>query len=350
VVLAGSLLLAGQTPALSAQCPAASEPTATVAGFIRLPDGTPAAAASILVSWTGGSRSSIADDSGAYLVCEIPVGEPLGVIASAAWGMGQSIEISLPRAETYEMDLDVPSRPAAEAREGTSGIRGVVVDATTGETVSGARVRDRGAGREALTGAAGAFRIDRLPGGTADLEVEHIGYGVQYATVELSAGASEVVRLALSPRALDMPPIEVVVQGQRLHALEVRGFYERRSWGERTGTAAFFEKSDIERRRPRRISQLIEEVPGVTIDCRGTSSQSRDCDVVIRKNGFCQRADVFIDGMHVVSSEKGFHDPLDAYVLPSEVAAVEVYTGPAGLPAEFSGSTGQCGTVVIWTG
>ena len=33
----------------------------------------------------------------------------------------------------------------------------------------------------------------------------------------------------------------------------------------------------------------------------------------------------------------------------SQIAGVEVYKGPATLPAEFGGSGGRCGAVVIWT-
>lgn len=32
------------------------------------------------------------------------------------------------------------------------------------------------------------------------------------------------------------------------------------------------------------------------------------------------------------------------------VAGIEVYRGPSELPAEFGGSVGRCGAIVIWTG
>ena len=40
---------------------------------------------------------------------------------------------------------------------------------------------------------------------------------------------------------------------------------------------------------------------------------------------------------------------VDEFVLPVEVAGVEVYQGPAQLPAEFAGSDARCGAVVVWT-
>ena len=33
----------------------------------------------------------------------------------------------------------------------------------------------------------------------------------------------------------------------------------------------------------------------------------------------------------------------------SQIAGVEVYKGPATLPAEFAGSNARCGAIVIWT-
>ena len=49
----------------------------------------------------------------------------------------------------------------------------------------------------------------------------------------------------------------------------------------------------------------------------------------------------FLDGIEL----RGF----PVAVLMIEVAGVEVYKGPASLPAEFAGSDARCGAVVIWT-
>ena len=38
----------------------------------------------------------------------------------------------------------------------------------------------------------------------------------------------------------------------------------------------------------------------------------------------------------------------DDFVQPSEVEAIEVYTGPAETPPEYE-ATGGCGAIVIWT-
>ena len=40
---------------------------------------------------------------------------------------------------------------------------------------------------------------------------------------------------------------------------------------------------------------------------------------------------------------------IDQFVLPLEVAGVEIYKGAASLPAEFGGADSQCGVVAVWT-
>ncbi len=53
---------------------------------------------------------------------------------------------------------------------------------------------------------------------------------------------------------------------------------------------------------------------------------------------------VWIDGVQAVSAE------LDDVVTPAEIAALEVYTSWAGIPAEFEDRSGKnCGAILVWT-
>ena len=40
---------------------------------------------------------------------------------------------------------------------------------------------------------------------------------------------------------------------------------------------------------------------------------------------------------------------LNDFVMPAEIAGVEVYMGLASLPAEFGGHANRCGVVLVWT-
>ena len=143
----------------------------------------------------------------------------------------------------------------------------------------------------------------------------------------------------------------MTVEQVRDRRLEVKGFYERERWGEAAGIGRYFTREDIERRNPRLMTQMIADLPGVRLDCSG-SSLSRTCDVKsVRASGFsCHRMSVFVDGIRVIDGDRPpSHNKLDNFVLPIEVGAVEVYAGAASLPAEFGGSGSQCGVVAIWT-
>lgn len=58
---------------------------------------------------------------------------------------------------------------------------------------------------------------------------------------------------------------------------------------------------------------------------------------------------VYVDRMYVGGGMNEEPAGIDGLVIPTEVEAVEVYEGPASLPAEFGGSRAGCGVVVIWT-
>ncbi len=63
----------------------------------------------------------------------------------------------------------------------------------------------------------------------------------------------------------------------------------------------------------------------------------------------CVNANIYVDGMRVVRDNQAFRESIDNFVSPSEIAAMEVYRGPSEVPAEFGGSVGGCGAIVIWT-
>jgi hypothetical protein len=41
--------------------------------------------------------------------------------------------------------------------------------------------------------------------------------------------------------------------------------------------------------------------------------------------------------------------PLELLPTPKEIAGIEVYDGPATVPAQFSGMDRRCGMVLVWT-
>ncbi len=191
----------------------------------------------------------------------------------------------------------------------------------------------------------GRFVLSGLPVGEHELSVRHLGYAPLAHAVSVQQGFTTEVELGLSPDAMALPPIVATVIRPR--NLEIRGFYERRHWGELTGGGTFFTVDDIERRRPVRITRMIADVPGMRLRCSGSGIRGCVLESTRRSaggfsTGGCQLY-VYLDGIRMPSGQ------LDELVLPVEIAGIEVYDGPASLPAEFAGSDARCGAVVIWT-
>lgn len=303
-------------------------PGATVRAVVR-ENGSPA-----------GERQTTADHDGWYRFCDLPADAEISLHVRVAHYQGTSHPVAEDAPTVRRRDLEI--RIAGPGR-----VAGRVVDAESDRPVAGATVGVRGSGLTALTDAQGHFMLEEVAPGDHVIEFAHLGFETLADTVSVLADRTIDVRAELSIDPIELEPM--VVTTVRSRRLEVRGFYERRRWSERTGRAAFFSEGEIERRRPVRVSQLIADVPGVRLDCSG----GRGCAVVSGTLPACGELSVYIDGTVVIRTGESTGNPrpmrIDDFVHPSDVAGVEVYTGPASLPAEFSGSTGRCGAVVIWT-
>ena len=91
---------------------------------------------------------------------------------------------------------------------------------------------------------------------------------------------------------------------------------------------------------------MLADVPGVRVRCSGSGINSCRIESARRSEGFSGGGcdlNVYLDGTLVRGGG------VDEFVLPIEIAGIEVYAGPAQLPAEFAGSDARCGAVVIWT-
>lgn len=114
-----------------------------------------------------------------------------------------------------------------------SPVTGRVVDAGSGEPVSGATVSISGLERSDLTGADGRFRLSDVPPGGYRLLVRHVAYGTR--EVEASVRAWTVTRLTvrLEQKAIEVEPIRVRVEHRPEYLIDA-GFYRRREagWGE----------------------------------------------------------------------------------------------------------------------
>ena len=234
---------------------------------------------------------------------------------------------------------DVPLTLRTEEK-GTGRLIGQVRDAMTGDPVESAGVSVPDRLRTTETNRRGGFVLTGVPVGSQELRVRHIGYAPLSIAVDVAPGLTTEVEIGMVPDPVAMEPI--VATALRSRRLEVKGFYERKHWGEIVGTGTFYTAEDIDRRRPLEISHMIADEPGIRLECnlRRTDCRLLNSRLSSRATGVCPLS-FYVDGM----PSRG--TALDNFARPVEIAGVEIYKGLASGPAEFPSS--RCGVIVVWT-
>jgi hypothetical protein len=240
------------------------------------------------------------DGAGRYRLCGVPPGRDLTVRAEFFGRRSDPVTVRAPEGAHAVQDLIMTlpvdwvtfrTREAVlSGNRGYQGIQGRVLDAESGRPLAGLLVTARevgtGSAASAETNGEGVFRILLPDPGSFDLRAEALGYeAVSVDEVEVAPGRISVLEISVPPRPLGLEPM-VVVAEPRVYQLEMQGFYQR----ERSGFGYFITPEEIEGRPPLYFRDLFRDI-----------------------------------------------------------AAVEVYLGPASTPLQWGGTRSRCGAVVIWT-
>jgi hypothetical protein len=219
------------------------------------------------------------------------------------------------------------------------------VTAVNNMPVPEARVRVVGTDLATVTRLDGGFEVAEVPAGRHRLEVIMLGYAPTTMVIEIAAGVTQRVSLVLEP--LSLTPVTVTADAGFFPGMQ--GFEERRA----RGTGRYFTRKDIDMIQPRQVTDLLRRVPGMQVESGpgafsgGTTtartgrnaggSGAHACPMTYYMNGspFPVANDV----------------PINLFVAPDDVAAIEVYTGSSQIPPEFNSSlhNSSCGVVAIWT-
>jgi hypothetical protein len=208
----------------------------------------------------------------------------------------------------------------------------------------------------------GRYRLVVPRGGPSMLHVQRLGYQRDSLGIAISDATPELVNIAIAPTSAARLGTTVVMANRDLTGFEAR---------KRRGTAGtFFRSADIEKTGAMKVADIVMRVPGLTfadsggvglilaprrtslgsprISLRATPASTRmnpDSTGDAPKGGgsFCV-VRVAVDGRLM---EESFS--VNELAL-ADIAAVEVYRGPAGVPIEFSSTRGNttCGLVMIW--
>lgn len=291
-------------------------------------------------------REAAVGADGTYRLCGLPTTFE-GKLQAQRKDGGATAEVTVTQSESVLSlrSMSVAALPkiagtdtgtAQPLQRGSARVFGRVLNAN-GAPVTGARVGLMGASAATLTRANGDFILDSLPSGTQSLVVKQIGYRPTEVPVELSARTPARVNVKLGVFVPELSPVEVV--SARDEGLQKVGFTERK----RSSTGGYFiDPETIERRNAQLFTDLLRTVPGIRVQAAG-ANQMQIFSTRSATGGGC--VTIYVDGAPWQQLAAG---DLDSFVRPGEVAAIEVYNGTS-KPAQFTGTSGDCAAVVVWT-
>jgi hypothetical protein len=260
-----------------------------------------------------------------------------------------------------------PAQPAAV-------IVGRVTD-TLGAPLPYCFVRLESAPSAVLCDSAGRFRLAGVSRELTTFEVRRLGYVPGRFTAMVLSDSMEFA-LQLVPVATVLRPIGVTAPAAPPYDpwLLERGFYERMRAGV---TGMFITPEELARLKPQRVTHILEDRPGLRITYSGGGAGQYRTPLLWGR-GYCL-LNVFVDGIELqgiyasdemvrrggvefVGSPGWRNLPglaaralspitgvgIDAFLQPSEIAAMEVYPSGPTTPIEFRSANG-CGAIVIWT-
>jgi hypothetical protein len=312
------------------------------------------------------------DSAGEFALSGTP-GSMLVFTMRAAGYRGDSGAVTLPRRGGISREFRLVSETNAppEVNPSDRVIRGRVTD-SEGTPLSFASVQVNG-GRRFIADDSGRFTLPSSTG-RFSLLVRRIGFSPEELTVD--AAPDTAIRVRLTAAAVSLPEQRITGRAAFV-SLDLNGFYRRMRDAERGVNHGYFmTPEDFEFRKPNLITQMIEGTPGVFFkrDHNGNLRSSilvgapckpyqvpggppdRSCVLVIGDNsGVGPRSyrclmTVFLDRVRIVGrTGAGGDDYVNDMVVPSSVAAMEIYPRGVGAPPEFQPMNGNCGVVLIWT-
>jgi hypothetical protein len=202
-----------------------------------------------------------------------------------------------------------------------------------GQPVAGARVQIPVSGVSTVTREDGTFRLTGVQTGTQVLIAMNLGFATASGPINVTAREPTDVVVTLAPKVNILDP--VLITARRDVALEKAGFNSRK----RNLHGYFMTREDIDRRKPNNISDMLRNIPGVTV-----SYQRGGVVISGRRAARTTCTSVIIDGFEWRGLQAG---DLDNVVNPDDVIGLEVYE-EYDAPAQYNRYDSGCLTLIIW--
>jgi hypothetical protein len=235
---------------------------------------------------------------------------------------------------TFTSVLAIPARaqsPATIIPSAPHSVAGTIADGD-GNPIDGAEIELRHGDstmRLLRSDVHGRFRIDTLPDGSNSLRVRHLGFHERTVAVPAADRVATLfVKLDQSVAALDAMSVEG--EGPDVNT-KLREFYAR---AQSNHFGHFIDEQQLAQIHPQQTSDALRAVPGVVV------RPSRRIGNEVRIRGCAPL--VWVDGLRAPGGE------LDELTRGADVAAIEIYSSTAGVPAQYMDRTATCGTILVW--
>ena len=311
-------------------------------------------------------RYSIRTDSAGLFVLSGTPGSSLGFSIRAPGYRADTGFVTLPRRGGVSREFKLVSETTAppELNPSERVLRGRVTD-TEGAPLSYASIQLNG-GRRFIADDSGRFTMPS-PSGRLSLLVRRIGFSPE--EVRIDAAPDTAIRVRMTAFATTLPEQRITGRAAFV-SLDLHGFYQRMRDAERGVNHGYFmTPEDFEIRKPSEITQMVEGLPAVFMKrdkgdpkryvllgapCKPRTEPDPSCvpmgSTLVGQRVFRCVMTVYLDRVRIVGKIGGSTDDfVNEMVVPSSVAAMEVFPRGSGAPPEFQPMNGSCGVVLIWT-
>ncbi len=325
--------------------------------------GTPAAGVTVSVEWVevtlgkGGIRQraprrvATTRSDGMYMLCDVPSPGTLMLAASRGADSTDFVDLEVPATGFLRRTLHLGTARTVVVRDsaatsdssrsavrrqhvGTGKLIGTVTSAVNGQPLVGAQVGIAN-GPQTRTNARGQWTLSEAPTGTRIVHTRAVGYYPSRQSVDVVAGTPPLSTALVTFKSV-MDTMKVIANYDRFANLA--GFRER----QRSGLGRFLTQDDVARRQPLVTSELLRTVAGVFLD------RTMSVDETILMRGTFEDRCVPVIFINTMRMDNLTAVDLDAFIRPSEILGVEVYSATQ-VPAQFQPGLNGCGSIVFWT-
>jgi hypothetical protein len=366
--------------------PTSNESSALVIGVVRnARDREPLAGATVIGEWIemsftrGGMKRNVprlaatTGGNGWFAICNAPSAGMMALTAMRGADSTDVIDVLVPASGFVRRELylgaarlvvtgDTSGKDSlayvTRSHVGDSRLSGVVISSPSGEPLANAQVSVIN-GPATRANERGEWTLVNAPPGTRMLEVRATGYYPERRAVDVVANAPSIRTTLTTMRAM----LDTVRIAGRRVGHDLTGFEERR----RSGAGLYLTATDVMRRNPIEITDVLRLLPGLRIERSGMTLDTAEVDVDPNAMGthllmrgvmkdWCAPA-IYMDGYYVGDL---MVEDINTWTKPGEVVGIEIYRSPP-IPPQFdrgmvgvgagegAGQVRLCGSIVVWT-